>query len=215
VRVVIGEDEALLRSGLTMLLEAKGLEVVAAVADAGQLVDEVLATEPDLVVTDIRMPPGRSDDGLRAALDLRARRPGLPVMLLSQFVQRSYAVDLLRSGADGVGYQLKQRIADVDRFCADLRSVAGGGTQLDAEVISLMVNRAARSDAGVERLTGRQREVLSLIAEGRSNTAIAGQLQISEKAVVGHTSNIYEALGLPTAIGHHRRVLAVLSYLNH
>jgi DNA-binding NarL/FixJ family response regulator len=214
MRVVLGEDEALLRGGLQMLLEADGMEVVAAVGDAERLVQEVATVRPDVVITDIRMPPGRSDDGLRAALRIRTDHPGQPVMVLSQFVQRSYTVDLLRTGAVGIGYQLKQRIADVDRFCGDLRTVAAGGTSLDPEVVAMMVTRAARTDAGLGALTRRQHQVLALIAEGRSNTAIATELGIGEKAVVAHASHIYEHLGLPATEGHHRRVLAVLSYLS-
>lgn len=215
--MVVGEDEALLRSGLVMLLAAADFSVVAAVGNATDLLAATSDTRPDLVVTDIRMPPGNADDGLQTVLQLRMSRPDLPVMLLSQFVQRSYAVDLLASGGGdgvGVGYQLKQRIADVEQFCGDLRSVAAGDTRLDPEIVDLMVNRAARTDPGIEGLTGRQREVLAHIAEGHSNGAIARALNISDKAVVAHSSNIYEALGLPSTTAHHRRVLAVLTYLN-
>jgi DNA-binding NarL/FixJ family response regulator len=209
VRVVIGEDEALLRRGLGLLLEASGIEVAAAAGDADGLVEAVRAVDPD-----IRMPPDNSDDGLRAALQIRAERPDRPVMVLSQYVQRRYATDLLRSGPAGVGYQLKQRIADVDRFCDDLRTIAAGGTLIDPEVIGMMVNRASQTHPGLERLTARQREVLGLIAEGRSNAAIAGRLGISDKAVVQHTSHLYEHLGLSASDADHRRVLAVLRYLD-
>ncbi len=215
MRVVIGEDEALLRGGLRLLLEANNMQVLAAVGDADALIEAVRATDPDIVITDIRMPPDHTDDGLRAALLLRDDKPGRPVMVLSQFVQRRYATDLLRSGPTGIGYQLKQRIADIEQFGHDLQAVAAGGTRLDPEVIDLMVTRATRSDPGLDLLTARQRQVLALIAQGRSNTAIAQQLGISDKAVVQHTSHLYQHLGLPATDAHHRRVLAVLSYLNN
>jgi DNA-binding NarL/FixJ family response regulator len=213
MRVVIGEDEALLRDGLALLLQANGMRVVGTAGDADHLVNLTRATTPDIVITDIRMPPTHSDDGLRAALTIRAAQPPMPVMVLSQYVQRRYAVDLLAGNPAGVGYQLKQRIADVERFCADVRTVAAGGTSLDPEVVELMVNRATRSHTGTDQLTGRQRQVLALIAEGRTNTAIAARLNISDKAVVQHTSHIYQQLGLPAATDDHRRVLAVIRYL--
>lgn len=212
MRVVIGEDEALLREGLVLLLRRGGLDVVATAADAGALLAAVAAHEPDLVLTDIRMPPDRTDDGLRAALRVRAERPGTAVVVLSQHVQRRYAVELLAERPSGVGYLLKQRVADVDNFCADLRRVAAGGTALDPEVVTLMLS-AARGADPVARLSPRRREVLGLIAEGRTNAAIARRLTISEKAVVAHASGIYDSLGLAPDGDDHRRVLAVVRYL--
>lgn len=213
MRVVIAEDEALLRQGLALMLHQAGFEVEATVADAASLLRTVAGRDPDIVVTDIRMPPTYTDEGMAAALQIRADYPRTAVMVLSQYVQRHYARELLGSQAGGVGYLLKQRISDADSFCDALRRIAAGGTALDPEVVSLMVGRAGRSQEGVGRLTPRQREVLTLMAEGRSNAWIAAHLFLSEKAVVQHTSNIYDALGLPVDADDHRRVLAVLRYL--
>lgn len=213
MRVVLGEDEVLLREGLGHVLEGDGVEVLAAVGTATQLEREVARHRPDLVITDIRMPPSYTDEGLLAALRIRHAHPGIGVVVLSQHVQRRYAIELLDQDGGGFGYLLKQRIADVKTFTADLRRVAQGGTALDPEVVSVMVARASRGDGAVGSLTPRQREVLSLMAEGRSNAGIAGQLFLTEKAVVQHTSNIYDALGLPIDADDHRRVLAVLQYL--
>lgn len=212
MRVVIGEDEALLREGLTLLLRREGFDVVAAVADASSVVDQALRLAPDLVLTDIRMPPGRTDDGLKAAIRLRGARPGLGVVVLSQHVQGQYALELLGARPRGVGYLLKQRIAEVATFVRDLRRVAAGDVALDPEVVAAMLERR---DDGVARLSVRRREVLGLVAEGRSNAAIARRLGISEKAVVAHVSGIYETLGLPDDPDDHRRVLAVVRYLTH
>lgn len=213
MRIVIGEDEALLREGLQMLLAADGFEVVATAGDAPAMVRAVDDHRPDLLITDIRMPPTHHDDGLRAAIELRARHPELAVMVVSQHVQRPYAMELLGTDTRRVGYLLKQRIADAGQFRADLRQVAAGGTVLDPEVVSVMMNRASRDQRPVDRLTPRQREVLALVAEGRSNAAIAARLVISEKAVVQHVSNIYDVLGIPQHEDDHRRVLAVLQHL--
>lgn len=215
MRVVIAEDEALLRHGLMLVLEQGGFAVDAAVADAVQLEAEVEQHRPDLVITDIRMPPTHTDEGLVAALKIRAGYPETAVVVLSQHVQRRYALELLGEQSGKVGYLLKQRIADVEAFCADLRRVVAGGTALDPDVVAVMVARARLKDDGVNSLTPRQREVLALMAEGRSNAWIAGQLVLSEKAVVQHTSNIYDALGLPVDADDHRRVLAVTQYLAH
>jgi DNA-binding NarL/FixJ family response regulator len=212
VRVVIGEDEALLREGLTLVLQREGFDVVAVAADADELVATSSRSAPDLVLTDLRMPPGRSDDGLRAARHIRAARPGTAVVVLSQHVNGQYATELLGDDATAVGYLLKHRVADAGTFCGDLRRVAGGGTVLDPEVVTAML---ARRDDAVERLSARRREVLALIAQGRSNAGIARLLQISEKAVVAHTSGIYDALGLAADVADHRRVLAVVRYLTH
>ena len=213
MRVVIGEDEALLRQGLVLVLEQGGFDVVAAVADADRLLEAVDHHNPDLVVTDIRMPPTRTDEGLVAALRIRSAHPNTAVVVLSQYVQRRYAVELLKDLPAKVGYLLKQRISDVDAFCDDLRRVAAGGTALDPEVVSVMVKHARLSDGDVTQLTPRQQEVLSLMAEGRSNAWIASRLFLTEKAVVQHASRIYDALGLPVDADDHRRVLAVIRYL--
>lgn len=210
MRVVIGEDETLLREGLTLVLEREGFEVVATAADADEVVAASARTAPDLVLTDLRMPPTRTDDGLRAARRIRAARPGTPVVVLSQHLNGEYASELLGDNPTAVGYLLKQRIADAGNFCADLRRVAGGGTALDPEVVTAMLTR--RDDA-VERLSPRRIEVLALIAQGRSNAAISRLLGISEKSVVAHTSGIYDTLGLADDPDDHRRVLAVVRYL--
>lgn len=212
MRIVIGEDEALLREGLVLLLRGTGFDVVATAGDADDLLAAAREHRPDLLLTDIRMPPGHTDDGLRVALRVRTDLPGTAVVVLSQHVQRRYAVELLAERADGVGYLLKQRVAHVDDFCADLRRVAAGGTALDPEVVTMMLSAAGRADP-VTLLSPRRLEVLALIAEGRTNAAIARRLHISEKVVVAHTSGIYDALGLAPDQDDHRRVLAVVRYL--
>lgn len=211
---MIGEDEALLREGMVLLLHRAGFDVVAAEADATCLVTAVLRHRPDIVVTDIRMPPDGTDDGLRAALKVRSQLPRTGVVVLSQHLSRQYALDLLAAGPSGVGYLLKQRVADARRFAADLRRVATGGTVLDQEIVAAAVARAEQVDHSVSRLTRRQREVLSLLAQGLSNAAIAESLVITEKSVVEHVSKVYEALQLPQTGNEHRRVLAVLRYLS-
>ncbi len=215
MRVVIGEDESLLRRGLQLVLEDGGFEVVAAAQDAVELEKDVDEHLPDLVITDIRMPPGHSDEGLLAALRIRARHPHIAVVVLSQHMQRRYADELLAESNGKVGYLLKQRIADVDTFLADLREVIQGGTALDPDIVALMLARAKLSDGPVRKLTPRQQEVLALMAEGRSNARIAAELFLSEKAVVQHTSRIYDALGLALDGDSHRRVQAVMRYLTH
>jgi DNA-binding NarL/FixJ family response regulator len=214
MQVVIGEDEALLREGLSLVLDQGGFEVVAAAKDGPELIRHARHYDPALVVTDIRMPPGFTDEGLRAALEIRRTMPRTAVVVLSQYLQRQYALELLAGQSAGVGYLLKQRIADIGTFCADLRRVCDGGTVLDPEVVTLMVARARHHDHGLQRLTARQQEVLALMAQGRSNSAIARALVISEKAVVQHATNIYIQLGLPPSDDDHRRVLAVLRYLS-
>lgn len=213
LRAVIGEDEALLREGLSHVLRDGGFNVVGTATDAGQLVRLVGEEGPDLVVTDIRMPPGMADDGLQAALEIRRTFPGTAVVVLSQHVQRAYSQELLAGSSARIGYLLKQRVTDAATFCEDLRRVCAGGTVLDPEVVALMVARATRDRPAVERLTPRQREVLTFMAEGRSNSFIAKRLYISEKAVVQHVSHIYDELDLREAEDDHRRVLAVLHYL--
>ena len=214
MRVLIGEDDTLLREGLRLILVQAGFDVVGLCGDADDLVRQHAEHRPDLVVTDIRMPPGNADDGLVAARRIRAADGATAVVVLSQYVQRSYAVELLGDRPEGVGYLLKQRVADTDVFCRDMQRVCAGGTVLDAEVVSTMLSRARRDDDALEALTPRQREVLALIAEGRSNAAIARRLSITEKAVVQHTSHIYDVLHLAPAEDDHRRVLAVLQYLS-
>ncbi|MFC5138177.1 response regulator [Actinomycetospora rhizophila] len=210
MRVVIGEDEALLREGLVLVLERAGMEVVGTAPDADEVVELTRRCRPDVLVTDIRMPPTNTDDGLRAAVRVRAEVPGTAVVVLSQHVQRRYARELLGDSAAGVGYLLKYRIADGAGFCDDLRRVAAGGTALDPEVAAAMMSR--RDDA-IAELGPRRRQVLALIAEGRTNSGIARRLSITEKAVVAHSSGIYDALGLAVTDDDHRRVLAVVRYL--
>ncbi|MFI6641244.1 response regulator [Streptomyces sp. NPDC050504] len=208
---MLAEDGVLLREGLIGLLARFGHEVVAAVGDADALLAAVAEHAPDVVVTDVRMPPGFQDEGLHAAVRLRERTPGLPVLVLSQYVQRSYAGELLDSGdGSGVGYLLKDRVGQVEEFEAALREVAGGGTVVDPEVVRQLLRR--RRDP-LERLTAREREVLALVAEGRSNAAVAARLVVSEAAVGKHIGNILGKLDLPPESGTHRRVLAVLTYL--
>jgi DNA-binding NarL/FixJ family response regulator len=214
MRVVIGEDETLLREGLRLVLSDGGFEVAATAGSAPELLELTQEHRPDLVVTDIRMPPGGADDGLHAALELRRRSRGQPVVVLSQHLQRRYAVELLTDGSSGLGYLLKQRIGDVEAFCADLRRVAAGGTALDPEVVELMVTRARNQNPELRQLTQRQLEVLALMAQGRSNEAIARELWLTEKAVVKHVSNIYDTLGLGASPDENRRVLAVVQYLS-
>ena len=213
MRIVIAEDEALLREGLVLLLESAGHQMVGVCGDADTLVELAAAETPDLVVTDIRMPPDHTEDGLRAAIAIRSARPSTAVLVLSQYVHRQYARELLGEQPAGVGYLLKQRVADAAAFCRDVRIVAEGGTVLDPEVVSAMLNRA-RSHTALTRLTPRQGEVLALIAEGRTNAAIARRLAITEKAVVQHASRIYDLLGLAAGGEDHRRVLAVVRYLS-
>jgi len=214
MRVVIGEDEALLRRGLTLVLENAGFEVAAAAADGAQLIDLTERHLPDMVITDVRMPPTHTDEGMVAALHIAREHPAMAVVVLSQHVQRRYAVELLAEKRQGIGYLLKQRIADVETFCDDLRRISAGGAVIDPEVVAIMMARASLDDSAIGRLTTRQLEVLKLVAEGRSNGSIAAELVITEKAVVQHTSRIYDTLGLLIDDDGHRRVMAVLKYLS-
>lgn len=211
MRVVIAEDSVLLREGLVRLLRAGGIDVVAAVGDAGALLAAVPELEPDLVIVDVRMPPTHTDEGLRAALVLRRQHPGVAVVVLSQYVEERYATDLLSSETRGVGYLLKDRVADVSEFLDALRRVAAGGTALDPEVVAQLLVR--RRDDPLRRLTTREMEVLRLMAEGRSNSAIATDLVVSASAVEKHVNSIFTKLDLPPDGSDHRRVLAVLHFL--
>ncbi len=212
MRVVLAEDLALLRDGLTRLLTANGIEVVAAVDNAPEL-DRALADPTvDLAVLDVRLPPSYSNEGLVAAIRAREARPGFPVLVLSQYVETVYARELLASGEGSVGYLLKDRVTDVATFVGDVRSVHAGGTVLDPLVVSSILTRAEHTTP-LHRLTDREREVLALIAEGRSNAAIAARLFVSEKAVGKHTNAIFTKLDLPQAADDNRRVLAVLAWL--
>lgn len=213
MRVVIAEDETLLRRGLTLVLEQDGFDVVSAVGTATELEHAVRTWHPNLVITDIRMPPTHTDEGLVAAQRIRAHHPDIAIVVLSQHVQRRYALELVSHGGGRVGYLLKQRIADIRTFTQDLRRVARGGTALDPDVVEILLSRAQMRHVDIGRLTSRQREVLGYMAEGRSNSWIAAVIGFSEKAVVQHTSRIYDALGLPVDADDHRRVLAVLRYL--
>jgi Response regulator containing a CheY-like receiver domain and an HTH DNA-binding domain len=214
LRVVLAEDAVLLRAGLVELLTRVGHRVTAAVGDAGELARAVDADRPDVVVTDVRMPPGHRDEGLRAALELRARHPGLPVLVLSQYVATAYATQLLGGGASdggGLGYLLKDRVGEVADFLDALDRVAGGQTVIDPEVVRVLL-RQRTDDEPLRRLTPREREVLALMAEGLNNQAIARRLTVTEASVVKHTGNIFMKLELDPADGN-RRVLAVLTHL--
>ncbi len=210
MRLVIAEDSALLREGLTHILTHAGHQV-RAVSDAETLLATVDQDQPDAVITDIRMPPGFRDEGLRAAVQLRRDHPGLPVLVLSQYVEQTYAAELVETGA-GVGYLLKDRVGDIPEFLDALDQVAAGGTVIDPDVVRKLLTRR-RVQAPLERLTTRERDVLGLIAEGRSNTAIARRLAVSDAAIAKHVNNILAKLDLPPAADDHRRVLAVLAYL--
>ena len=211
MRVVLAEDSVLLRAGLTKLLSDGGFEVVAAVSDAEQLLVAVDVQRPDVAVIDVRMPPTHTDEGIRAALVVRRQYPAIAVCVLSQYVEERYATDLLSVDTSGVGYLLKDRVADVDVFLESLRRVAAGGTALDPEVVAQLLVR--RQNTPLDRLTGREREVLGLMAEGRSNAGIAEKLVVSESAVAKHINSIFTKLDLPASEGDHRRVLAVLRFL--
>jgi DNA-binding NarL/FixJ family response regulator len=212
VRVVIAEDLALLRDGLTRLLRDNEIEVVAAVSDGDALVREVIALRPDLAIVDIRLPPSFQDEGLRAALEARRRMPGVAVLVVSQYVEHTYAQELLADGRGGVGYLLKDRVMHVADFLEAVRRVAAGGTALDPDVVAQLFSRR-REHGPLERLTPREREVLSLMAEGRSNAGIAESLVLTVGAVEKHVQSILSKLDLAQSTGDHRRVLAVLAYL--
>jgi DNA-binding NarL/FixJ family response regulator len=211
VRLVLAEDHALLRDGLIRLLAANGFTVLAAVDNAVSLEQALLDPHAEAAVVDVRLPPTFTDEGLRAAIAVREKRPGFPVMVLSQYVEHLYARELLASGEGAVGYLLKDRVSDVAEFVEGVRRVAAGGTVLDPEVIATIMAR--RRDQPLDRLTPREREVLALMAEGRSNAAIAAAMFVTEKAVAKHTNSIFTKLDLPVDFDDNRRVLAVLAWL--
>ena len=212
MRIVIGEDQALLRQGIVRLLGDAGFEVVAEAGDAPDLLRKVRAHKPDVAIVDVQMPPGNEDDGLQAAIEIRAELPEVGVLVLSQFVEERYAVDLIGDSAAGVGYLLKDRVADFAIFADAIRRVAAGGTALDPTVVSRMLGRRRRDDP-FEELTPRERQVLELMAEGRSNRGIAEALVVTPHAVEKHVTNLFAKLGVSGAAEDHRRVLAVLSFL--
>jgi DNA-binding NarL/FixJ family response regulator len=214
VRVVLAEDLALLRDGLIRLLEANDFEVVEAVDNGPSLLRALTAHKPDVAVVDVRLPPSFTDEGLKAAIEARRQVPGLPVLVLSQYVEQLYARELLADRSGGVGYLLKDRVFNVDQFLDAVRQVAAGGTAMDPEVVSQLLSHRSAYDEPLTTLTPREREVLALMAEGRSNAAVAARLFITEKAVSKHTNNIFMRLGLPQSEDDNRRVLAVLAYLN-
>ena len=213
MRVVLAEDLFLLRDGLARLLAAHDFGIAAAVNSAPALLRALLEQRPDIAIVNVRLPPSFTDDGLRAALEARRQLPGLPVLVLSQYVEQLYARELLADQAGGVGYLLKDRVFNDDQFVNAIRAVAGGGTVMDPEVVSKLLGRRSR-DEPVTRLTAREREVLGLMAEGRSNSAIAERLFITEKAVGKHSTSIFAKLGLAPSADDNRRVLAVLAYLD-
>jgi DNA-binding NarL/FixJ family response regulator len=212
LRVVVADDSVLLREGLKRILEEGGFDVVGQCGTAGDLMLKVRSYKPDLAIVDIRMPPTHSDEGLRAAREIRERHPGTAVLVLSQYVESGYALELLGGSAEGVGYLLKDRVSDVKDFTAAAKRVAAGGTALDPEVVSRLVGRR-KGTGPLDDLSPREREVLELIAEGRSNHGIAERLVITDRAVEKHITSIFGKLNLPAAPEDHRRVLAVLAYL--
>jgi len=212
MRVVLADDSLLLREGVARLLEDAGLEVVAQAGDAEDLLRKVGAHKPDVAIVDVRMPPTHTDEGLRAAVEIRERFRDTGVLVLSQYIEESYAMELLSDNAEGVGYLLKDRVADLDRFVDAVKRVAEGGSALDPEVVSRLLGRRRREDPLAD-ISPREREVLALMAEGRSNHAIATELVVTERAVEKHVTSIFSKLDLPPTADDHRRVLAVLTYL--
>jgi DNA-binding NarL/FixJ family response regulator len=211
-RVVLADDDVLLREGLAVLLQSAGFDVVGKARDASELLELVHGERPDVAIVDVRMPPTHTDEGLRAAAEIRERYPETAVLVLSQIIETGSALELLTASAEGIGYLLKDRVADIDRFTEAVRRVAEGGSALDPEVVSTLLGRRRRDDPLAD-LTSREREVLGLMAEGRSNAAIAEGLVITERAVEKHVTSIFSKLGLSPAAEDHRRVLAVLAYL--
>jgi DNA-binding NarL/FixJ family response regulator len=211
VRVLIVEDQVLLRDGLTRMLTAYGMDVTTTQADGARLAERLVAQRPDVAVVDVRLPPTFTDEGLRAAVAARRAMPGLPVLVLSQYVERLYARELLADRAGAIGYLLKDRVADVRQFIDAVRRVAAGGTVMDPDVIARLLHRPDTLAA----LTARERDVLRLMAEGHSNAAIGARIAVTEKSVSNLINSLFAKLGLPPSADHHRRVLAVLSYLDH
>jgi DNA-binding NarL/FixJ family response regulator len=214
MRVALADDAVILREGLSRLLEEAGFEVVGLAADADGLLDLIERTQPDVAIIDIRMPPTHTDEGLRAAKAIRKRWPAIGILVLSQHVNTRYALELLSTGTDGVGYLLKERVSDLNELSASVNRVGHGGSVLDPAVVDELVGRRRQGDNPLERLTDREREVLALIAEGRSNHAIAEQLFVTEHTIEKHVKNILGTLRLPQSPDDHRRVLAVITYLN-
>ncbi|HLY50851.1 MAG TPA: response regulator transcription factor [Solirubrobacteraceae bacterium] len=212
LRVLVADDSVLLREGLVRLLEEAGCEVVAQAGDAPELLRKVRAHKPDLAIIDVRMPPDNTDDGLRAALAIRGERPDARVLVLSQYIEEQYAIELIGDAPEGVGYLLKERITDVSVLIDAVQRIAGGGSVIDPQVVGQLIRRHRREDP-LEELSDREREVLELMAEGRSNHAIATRLVITERAVEKHVTSIFSKLNLPPAEDDHRRVLAVLTFL--
>jgi DNA-binding NarL/FixJ family response regulator len=212
VRVVIADDSVLLREGVVRILAEAGFDVVGQAGDADELMLKVRSYSPDVAVVDIRMPPSHTDEGLRAAQEIREKHPGVGVLVLSQYIEPAYAMELLAESAEGVGYLLKDRVSDVNEFADAVRRVADGGSALDPAIVSQLVGRR-RGDDPLGELTPREREVLGLMAEGRSNQGIAQRLVVTERAVEKHVTSIFSKLKLPAATADHRRVLAVLAYL--
>lgn len=213
MRVVVADDSVLLREGVVRLLEEAGIEVVGQAGDAEELLRKVRAHKPDVAVVDVRMPPTHTDEGLQAAREIRAELPAVSVLVLSQYVEVAYARDLLAESAEGLGYLLKDRVADIDALTDAVRRVGAGGSVLDPQVVSEMLGRSRRDDPLAE-LTPREREVLGLMAEGRSNAAIAAELVVTDRAVEKHVTSIFGKLDLPASSEDHRRVLAVLRFLD-
>jgi DNA-binding NarL/FixJ family response regulator len=213
LRVIVGEDQTFVREGIVRVLDDAGFEVVGTATDARDLIRLAGAHRPDVVVADIQMPPEHSDDGLRAALAIRAAHPGMGVLVLSQFLEDAYALALVADGAQGVGYLLKEKVGDVRTFADAVRRVAEGGSVLDPEVVARLVGRK-RTAGPLDRLTHRERQVMALIAEGRSNAGIAQELVVTVAAIERHVTSIFDKLGLHASAEAHRRVLAVLKYLN-
>jgi DNA-binding NarL/FixJ family response regulator len=213
VRVVLAEDSVLLREGVARILLEAGFEVVGQAGNADELLLKVRSYSPDVAIVDIRMPPTHTDEGLRAAQEIREKHPNCGVLVLSQYVEAAYAMELLAESAEGVGYLLKDRVSDVNEFADAVRRVGEGGSALDPTIVSQLVGRRRRDDP-IDQLTPREREVLGLMAEGRSNSGIAEQLVVTERAVEKHVTSIFSKLRLPAASEDHRRVLAVLAYLH-
>ena len=214
MRVVVADDAVILREGLARLLREAGFAVVGLAATGDELLELVEATRPDVAIVDIRMPPTHTDEGLRAAQEIRRRHPATGILVLSQHVHTRYALELISEGTDGVGYLLKERVSDLDELTAGIQRIGNGGSILDPAVVSDLVGRRRHGDDPVQRLTEREQEVLALMAEGRSNKAIAERLYVTEHTVEKHVKNIFTSLRLPVSADDHRRVLAVVAYLN-